>query len=80
MTLEQKMIAGLFALLMGTITYSMDWQREQDEKLSGMDKLLERQQVLLDMQVRYNEQMQIRLIESAIPTRRPEPEQPKVGD
>ena len=49
------LLSALAVFVFGTLSYGMDWQKEQDEKMSAMDKLIMRQQILLDMQVKYNE-------------------------
>ena len=52
---------GTLLLCLGAVvTYAMDWQREQDTRMSGMDKLMERQSAVLEMQVDINEQIEER--------------------
>jgi len=51
----QQILLLLISFLAGAMVYAMDWQREQDEKISGIDKLIMRQTTLMEMQVRYNE-------------------------
>lgn len=46
-----------------TITYdgyAADWQREQDKKLSELDKLIVRQTTILEMQIDINEKVEER--------------------
>jgi len=51
----QNVLTGIIALLLGTIVYAMDWQREQDHKLNELDKLITKQSTLLEMQIKLNE-------------------------
>jgi hypothetical protein len=46
---------GVIGLVLTGVIYAMDWQREQDEKLATLDKLIEKQRTLLEMQVKINE-------------------------
>jgi len=50
----------IFAILSGVMTYAADWQREQDRKLSEMDKLVDRQKTILEMQIQINEKVEAR--------------------
>ena len=59
MKIESVLIAiGTF--LFGYIIYASDWQREQDNKISELDKLIDMQTTLLRVQVDYNEQVERR--------------------
>ena len=49
------LLSALAAFTFSVIGYGMDWQKEQDEKMSAMDKLIMKQTILLEMQVKYNE-------------------------
>ena len=49
----EKVVWALWALLGATIVYAMDWQREQDQRMSGLDKMLEKQEAILEMQQKY---------------------------
>ncbi len=54
--MDLKTIIKFLIGVMGcTILYAADWQREQDQRMSGLDALLARQQALLQMQVQLNE-------------------------
>ena len=49
------LLSALAVFTFSVIGYGMDWQKEQDEKMSAMDKLIMKQTILLEMQVKYNE-------------------------
>lgn len=53
MTLE-KLVIPIIGLFASVVVYAMDWQREQDQKLSDLNILIEKQKVLLELQVQYN--------------------------
>ena len=46
------------SVVIAGVVYAMDWQRLQDEKLSDLDKLIEKQKVILEMQTQYQQQQQ----------------------
>ena len=54
---------GLYAIgvLFGSLVYAMDWQREQDKKVAGLDTLISKQMILLEMQTKITE-MQFKMI------------------
>ena len=49
------LLSALTIFIFGALSYGMDWQKEQDEKMSAMDKLIMKQTILLEMQIKYNE-------------------------
>lgn len=51
----ETIFISIFALIAGVITYAADWQREQDKEDARLNSLIERQTILLEMQVDYNE-------------------------
>ena len=51
----QQIVLLLMSFMIGALVYSMDWQREQDQKIADMDKLIERQSVLLEQRIEYDE-------------------------
>ena len=46
---------AVLGLVLTGVLYAMDWQREQDEKLATLDKLIDKQKTLLEMQIEFNE-------------------------
>ena len=52
----EKILAYVLAFLGTAMVYATDWQREQDERMSKAEKLMERQSVILEMQIKLNEQ------------------------
>lgn len=48
-------IVGVLGIVWAIGSYSMDWQREQDEKIADLDKLLVKQQEILKYQIQINE-------------------------
>ncbi len=49
--MDIKTIVKILIGVMGcTLLYAADWQREQDQRMSGLDVLLARQDVLLERQ------------------------------
>lgn len=59
MTIDNKIavIAILAPILTGFGAYAMDWQLKQDQKINDLDKLIDRQSTLLEMQIRFNEEL-----------------------
>lgn len=51
----QHIIIALAGFFIGALVYGMDWQREQDKRMSAMDKLIMKQSTILEMQVDINE-------------------------
>lgn len=56
----EAIFISIFALIAGVLTYAADWQREQDKKLSELDKLIVRQTTILEMQIDINEKVEER--------------------
>lgn len=56
----QTILSLIISFLAGAMVYAMDWQREQDRKISDLDKLIEKQKTILDMQIQINEKMEER--------------------
>ena len=52
----EKILSLIVGALGASFIYAMDWQREQDERMSKAEKLMERQSVILEMQIKINEQ------------------------
>ncbi len=52
---KQGLSYAAIGIVLTAVLYAADWQREQDAKIAGLDKLIVRQQVLLEMQVKLNE-------------------------
>ena len=52
----EKILSLIVGALGASFIYAMDWQREQDERMSKAEKLIERQSVILEMQIKLNEQ------------------------
>ena len=50
-------VISAIALIWTIGSYAMDWQRDQDKKINDIDKLITRQQALLEYQVKYNENL-----------------------
>jgi len=48
----------IIAFLGSAMLYATDWQREQDEKLSNLDKMISKQSTILEMQIKYNKKEQ----------------------
>ena len=57
MGLSEKIALYALGVFFGALVYAMDWQREQDMKMSNLDKLIAKQQTLLDFQVKSNEEL-----------------------
>ena len=53
----EKVIILLITLFVGYVAYAENRNLTQDEKISNVDKLIMRQQTLMDMQIKYNEYM-----------------------
>ena len=49
----EKVVWTLMAVLGASIVYAMDWQREQDQRMAAMDKMISKQSALLEMQQKY---------------------------
>lgn len=49
-------VLASLGLIGGFFAYANDWQREQDKRISAHDTLIEKQKVLLEMQIKLNEQ------------------------
>jgi len=50
----------IFSMLAGIVLYAADWNREQDKRISEMDKLIDRQKTILEMQIQINEKVEAR--------------------
>ena len=53
--MKTEVIVMLFGFIAATIAYSMDWNKDQDKRISDLDKVLVKQQALNDLQTEYNE-------------------------
>jgi len=53
--MKTEVLIMLFGFIAASIAYSMDWQREQDTRMSSMDKILAKQQALNELNLQYNQ-------------------------
>ena len=49
-------ILTVVGMMLGFLAYANDWQRQQDARLAEHDTLIEKQKILLEMQIKLNEQ------------------------
>ena len=55
MKIQISVVIAILSLLSGVAAFSIDWQREQDSKLAHLDKMIEKQKMLVEMQQKMNE-------------------------
>ena len=54
----ESILMTLILFLGGATVYSMDWQREQDTRMTEMDKINQKQIMLNQNQIKYNQKIQ----------------------
>ena len=60
MTIDNKIavVAIVTPVVLTLAAYALDWQGQKDEKLHKLDKLIERQSTILEMQIQFNEELE----------------------
>ena len=51
----EKVVYALGGILFGSLVYAMDWQRDQDNQMSGLRDLITQQRTLLQLQQQYQQ-------------------------